>query len=407
MFAPLPLGLERERCLGTARRRLDAIPAVQCMLRPLWPGAAFLPSTSPMTSFRLISCRLTSFRLPSSRAGRRLWLLPLALLLGGCFDNARPEPPQTAVVTVPALPPIKVGLALGGGAAKGFAHIGVIKMLEANGIQPVAVSGTSAGSVVGALYASGMDAFQMQQHAFALDESRIRDVRLFSGGLVQGQKLQDYVNELVGKRPIEQMKKPLAIVSTQLETGDRTVFVRGNTGQAVRASSSVPGVFEPVIIGKSSYVDGGVVSPVPVDAARQLGADFIIAVDISSKASGKTPAHMVGIVNQSISIMGQKLGEQELARADIVIRPNVNDIGAADFQQRNNAILEGEKAALAAMPQIRAKLEQLQRTRLAAQAAALQAAQPATAECTEEGSRLGRLFGRGERCEASKRGGTR
>ncbi|WP_454827860.1 patatin-like phospholipase family protein [Pseudoxanthomonas wuyuanensis] len=339
---------------------------------------------------------------------RPLLLLPLAVLLGGCFDNTKSEPPPVAAVAapMPAPPPIKVGLALGGGAAKGFAHIGVIKMLEANGIQPVAVSGTSAGSVVGALYASGMDAFQMQQQAFALDESKIRDVRLFSGGLVQGQKLQDYVNQLIGNRPIEKMRKPLAIVSTQLETGNRTVFVRGNTGQAVRASSSVPGVFEPVVIGKSSYVDGGVVSPVPVDAARQLGADFIIAVDISSKASGTTPAHMVGIVNQSISIMGQKLGEQELARADIVIRPNVNDIGAADFQQRNNAILEGEKAALAAMPQIRAKLDQLQQTRVAAAAAAWQAAQPAPVECTQEASRLGRLFGRGDDCVAPKPGAT-
>lgn len=294
--------------------------------------------------------------------------LSLTLLLAACETGGGTRPTPEAVVPTPQpvpVKPIRIGLALGGGAAKGFAHIGVIKMLEANGIQPDVVSGTSAGSVVGALYASGMDAFQMQQQAFGLDEAEIRDVSLFSGGVVKGQKLQDYVNQLVGQRPIDRMKKPFAAVATHLETGERAVFVRGNTGQAVRASSSIPGVFEPVAIGQKHYVDGGVVSPVPVDAARQLGADFVIAVDISTKASGRNPGSLLGTVNQSITIMGQKLGAQELARADIVIRPNVGTIGAADFDQRNTAILEGERAALAAIPQIRAQLEQIRQARIA------------------------------------------
>ncbi len=318
------------------------------------------------------------------RCLRPLLLATLALPLAACFggDNAKPTPPPataTPAAPVAAPPKIRIGLALGGGAAKGFAHIGVIKMLEANGFVPEVVAGTSAGSVVGALYASGMDPFQMQTNAIALDEASIRDVSLFSGGVVKGQKLQDYVNQQVGNRPIERMRKPFAAVATELETGKRTFFVRGNTGQAVRASSSIPGVFEAVEIGKSHYVDGGVVSPVPVDAARQLGADLVIAVDISSKASGKNPGSMLGNVNQSITIMGQKLGAQELARADIVIRPQVLDIGAADFEQRHNAILQGEKAALAAMPQIRARVAQLQKQRTdAANAAA--AAQARSAE---------------------------
>ncbi len=311
----------------------------------------------------------------SFRFSLRARFLPFAatflstLLLAACASggDSRPAPDAIAPKPVPApVKPIRIGIALGGGAAKGFAHIGVIKMLEANGIVPEVVSGTSAGSVVGALYASGMDAFQMQKTAFGLDEAQIRDVSLFSGGVVKGQKLQDYVNQLVVNRPIERMKKPFAAVSTQLETGERTVFVRGNTGQAVRASSSIPGVFEPVTIGQKHYVDGGVVSPVPVDAARQLGADFVIAVDISTKVSGKNPGSLLGTVNQSITIMGQKLGQQELARANIVIRPLVNDIGPTDFEQRNNAILEGERAALAAMPQIRAQLAKLRAERIAA-----------------------------------------
>ncbi len=171
----------------------------------------------------------------------------LASLLAACASAPEVRAPVSVVASTP--PPVKVGIALGGGAAKGFAHIGVIKILEANGITPAVVSGTSAGSVVGALYASGMDAYAMQQKAFALDESRIRDVSLFSGGVVKGQKLQDYVNELVDGRRMEQMRKPFAAVATRLEDGQRTVFVRGNTGQAVRASSSIPGVFEAVAIG--------------------------------------------------------------------------------------------------------------------------------------------------------------
>jgi NTE family protein len=263
---------------------------------------------------------------------------------------------------------LKIGLALGGGAAKGFAHIGVIKMLEASGIHPDVVAGTSAGSVVGALYASGMDAFALQQTAFGLDEAKIRDVRLFSGGLVQGQALQDYVNQLLHKQPIEQLKLPFAAVATELESGTRTVFVRGNAGRAVRASSSIPGVFEPVEIHGKHYVDGGVVSPIPVDAARQLGADFVIAVDISAAPDGRNPQDMMGIVGQSLTIMGRQLAAQESARADVVIRPDLTGIGPTDFEQKNQAILAGEKAALAAIPAIRAKLAAMVAARQAAAA---------------------------------------
>jgi NTE family protein len=290
-----------------------------------------------------------------------------ALLLGGCW-NAKPD--KTPALAPPIVPAkVRIGLALGGGAAKGFAHIGVIKMLEASGIHPDVVSGTSAGSVVGALYASGMDAFQLQETAFSLDQASVRDVSLFSGGLVKGQKLQDYVNQLVGNRPLEKLDRPFAVVSTELETGERAVFVRGNTGQAVRASSSIPGVFEPVAIGGKHYVDGGVVSPVPVDAARQLGADIVIAVDISTRPDGSNPDGMLNIVGQSIGIMGRKLAEQELARADVVIRPKVGMIGPTDFDQKNVAILEGERAALAAIPAIRAKIAE----KTAAQAMPVQA----------------------------------
>jgi NTE family protein len=248
--------------------------------------------------------------------------------------------------------------------------------------------------VVGALYASGMNAFELQEKAVALDEARIRDLQLSSGGLLLGQKLEDFVNEQVRRQPLERLAKPFAAVATRLEDGERTVFVRGNTGQAVRASSSVPGVFQPVAIGKYHFVDGGVVSPVPVDAARQLGADVVIAVDISNKARGQTPTGMLGTIGQSIAIMGQKLGQAELSRADVIVRPQVLDIGGADFSQRSSAILEGEKAALAAMPQIRERIAQLQAareevTRLAKQ----KAAEAQHQACLDQRSRLQKLAG--------------
>src|SRR6185312_3793405 len=211
---------------------------------------------------------------------RRL-LLPLlaTLALGACTHAAKPVPPPLAPPPPP--PKLKIGLALGGGAAKGFAHIGVIKMLDA----------------------SGIDAFQMQQVAFGLDEAKIRDVQLFGDGLVRGRALENYVNQLVHNQPIQKLKMQFAAVATQLETGQRAVFISGNTGQAVRASSSIPGVFEPVAINGKHYVDGGVVSPIPVDAARQLGADFVIAVDISAKPDGTNPQGMFNIMGQSITIM--------------------------------------------------------------------------------------------------------
>lgn len=303
-------------------------------------------------------------------------------------------PTSSSASTANAPAPVRIGLALGGGAAKGFAHIGVIKMLEANGLTPDMVAGTSAGSLVGALYASGMDAFALQEKAVALDEASIRDLQWSAGGLVKGQKLQDYVNAQVNQRPLEKLGKPFVAVSTRLEDGKRTVFARGNTGQAVRASSSIPGVFEPVLIGGQHYVDGGVVSPVPVDAVRELGADIVIAVDISDKPRGQKPGNLLGTMGQSLAIMGQKLGQAELTRADITVRPKVLDMGPADFNQRAQAIIEGEKAALAVMPQIREKVAQLQAQRAqVAQLAQQQVQQERLQSCLQQRSSLQKMAG--------------
>ncbi|HOB46374.1 MAG TPA: patatin-like phospholipase family protein [Zoogloea sp.] len=247
----------------------------------------------------------------------------------------------------------KIALALGGGAARGFAHIGVIKALETSGIVPDFVVGTSAGSVVGALYAAGHGPFELQKLAIQLDEASVTDWSFFDRGLIKGEALERFINTHVGNRPIEGLKRRFAAVATDLQSGEPIVFQRGNTGIAVRASSAIPGVFPPVAIGGREYVDGGLVAPIPAREARSLGADLVIAVDISGRPSGKKNQGSVDVLLDTISIMGGALGKGELTAADVVIRPELRGLPATNFQQRHEAILEGEKVGFAAIARIR------------------------------------------------------
>jgi NTE family protein len=282
---------------------------------------------------------------------RRRLLLADTAALGLAACGAAPTRPDTAAPRAPRKP--RVALALGGGAALGFAHIGVIKALETSGIGVDVVVGTSAGSVVGALYAAGHGPFELQKLAIQLDEAAVTDWSLFDRGLIKGEALERFINTNVGGRPIEGLRRRFAAVATDLQSGEPIVFQRGNTGTAVRASSSIPGVFPPVTIGGREYVDGGLVAPIPVRAARGLGADLVIAVDISSRPSGKTKAGSLDVLLDTISIMGGALGKTELAAADVLIRPELRGLPATNFQQRHEAILEGEKAGFAAIPRVR------------------------------------------------------
>jgi NTE family protein len=217
-----------------------------------------------------------------------LALITITLLVSGCASQPATPPveqPPTPPVTVGQAPPrpLRVGLALGGGAARGFAHIGVIKVLEAQGIVPDLIAGTSAGSVVGALHAAGLDGFELQKVGMELDEATLADWSFPSRGLFKGEALQDFVNRQVRQKPLERLGKPFAAVATDLKNGEMVAFRTGNTGMAVRASSAVPGIFKPVSIRDREYVDGGLTSPVPVRAVKAMGADFVIAVDVGSK----------------------------------------------------------------------------------------------------------------------------
>lgn len=265
----------------------------------------------------------------------------LALSLAGC-DKASKTPTQTT--TLKAREPV-IAIALGGGGAKGFAHIGVLKVLESHGIKPKIVTGTSAGSFVGSIYASGKTPFQLQQIALQLKESDIRDLTLNRQGVVLGQKLQDYVNRQIANKPIEQFPIRFAAVATRLDNGKRADFIKGNAGQAVRASCSIPNVFVPTTIGGTKYVDGGLVSPIPVQTAQDMGADIVIAVDISARPVEGKSLSMFGLLDQTINIMGQQSINNELNRANVVIQPKVGHLGTLDLKASNQSILEGEKAA--------------------------------------------------------------
>lgn len=265
----------------------------------------------------------------------------LALSLAGC-DKAVKTPAKTAPIK--AREPV-IAVALGGGGAKGFAHIGVLKVLESHGIKPKIVTGTSAGSFVGSLYASGKSPYQLQQVALSFQESDIRDLTLNRQGVILGQKLQDYVNKNVGGKAIEQFPIRFAAVATRLDNGSKADFIKGNAGQAVRASCSIPNVFVPATIGGLKYVDGGLVSPIPVKTAKDMGADIVIAIDISARPDGSKALNMFGVLDQTLNIMGQQSINEELGRANIVIQPKVGHIGTLDLKSSNAAILEGEKAA--------------------------------------------------------------
>jgi NTE family protein len=307
---------------------------------------------------------------------RRAALAALAVagsaLLAACNATMQPRTDQQAAVC-PAVPasapavaevappprptrPPRVALALGGGAARGFAHIGVIEVLEENGIRPDIVTGTSAGSLVAALYAAGRTGKELEAIAINMDESALTDWSFPGRGLIRGEALAHYIREATGNKPLEQMKIPLGIVATDLDTGRPIVFRRGDVGTAVRASSAVPAVFQPVRIGTHEYVDGGLASPVPVRAARDMGADVIIAVDISQLPDGGDTSNALHMLLQTFSIMSRSINELELKEAEIALHPRLVGVAGTDFTVRKKNIEAGREAALAMLPQIKAKV---------------------------------------------------
>ena len=320
-----------------------------------------MKTARPAPKIAAMAVRSTSL---SSR--RRFVAAGFALVAAGCQTVAPPSPPPPPALPPPAAPPPlprppRVGLALGGGAARGFAHIGVIQVLEEAGIKPQLVVGTSAGSLVAALYATGKSGAELGMLALGMDESALTDWSFPGRGVIRGEALARYVREQTGGISIEKMKLPLGIVATDLDSGQPILFQRGDPGVAVRASSAVPAVFQPVKIGDREYVDGGLVSPVPVRFARQMGAELVLAIDISSPPEGQATGDAMRMLLQTFAIMGKSINTLELRDADVVFRPKLNGVGSADFAARQRAIMAGREAAQAGLPELRARIATLTR----------------------------------------------
>lgn len=293
--------------------------------------------------------------------------LCMAIALSGC-GSLSTTTPSVDVNKSPSMAErreLKLGLALGGGAARGFAHLGVIEVLEEAGLRPSHVVGTSAGSLVAALYASGKSTAELARMAETMQEADITDwmLPILNRGALRGEALARYVNTQVGGRNLEQMKIPLGIVATDLKSGDAITFRRGNTGAAVRASSAVPAVFQPVRIGEREYVDGGLVAPVPVRQTREMGANFVIAVDISSDPEGNPSSDTFQILMQTFTIMGKTINTLALKEADFVVRPALTGVKSADFSARMRSIEAGRVAMRAALPALKLRMAQFEEGR--------------------------------------------
>ncbi len=292
----------------------------------------------------------------------KIALLAATVLLLNACTTAPVKPADTPAVVAPQpvaiKRPPKIALALGGGAARGFAHVGVIAALEEAGIKVDMVLGTSAGSLVGAIYASGKNAAQLQEIALKMEEAEITDWTLpfFNRGILRGEALSNYINRQVNNKLIESLPMPLGIVATDLKSGQGVLFTQGDTGRAVRASSAVPSIFTPVKIGDREFVDGGLVAPVPVKYAKQMGAELIIAVDISAAPEGNASDGTVAVLLQTFAIMGKSINEYALQGADVVVRPELVGVKSGDFTAKRRAIDAGRQAMQRMMPQLRAAI---------------------------------------------------
>jgi NTE family protein len=290
-------------------------------------------------------------------------MLKLAALLAAAFVAACSLPPadyngagaprQAAIVPLRSDRPV-VAFALGSGGSRGFAHVGVIKALEEAGVEADIVTGASSGAIVAAFYASGYRARQIEAIALEVEEADLVDLVPFGKGWVKGEALQQFVNRMVEGRPIERLARRFAVVAVAAQSGRLTVFNRGNTGVAVRASASVPNVFVPPVINGEEYLDGGLLSPVPVKLARAMGADVVIAVDVSWFAQARNAA------DSDMSQYGRSaryaLLAGELEAADVVVTPRTVRTRLLDFDRKAENIRAGETAAREAVAAIRQRI---------------------------------------------------
>jgi NTE family protein len=252
-----------------------------------------------------------------------------------------------------------IGLALGGGFARGFAHLGVLQVLEQNHIPVSHIAGTSVGSILGAAYASGAPLARIIETCRTL---RFRDIarwRVSRLGLASNQRLENLIERVFDSRRFEDLRIPLAVVATDLTSGEPVVFTQGNLVDAIRASCAFPGLFEPVEIGTRCLADGGLVAPVPTRAARDLGAGVVIGVSVGMQDGHRgAPTNIFQVVSRAVSAAQKHQLEVWERHADLVLRPDVQSLAWDDFHRAEEAIAAGAAAARHALPRIEKMLVQ-------------------------------------------------
>jgi NTE family protein len=283
-----------------------------------------------------------------------------ALSLAGALAGCRTVPPLPPGPPAEAPRP-KVALVLGGGAARGFAHVGVIRALEQEKIPIDLVVGTSVGSLIGAIYASDVNSFELEWTAFSLQKEDLFDYGVLTAvmgmGLAKGDKLEAFVKGKVATQDIEQLKLPFAAVATDLNWGTKVVLDSGSIARAVRASSAIPGVFQPVTHMGKLLVDGGVVDNIPIAVARAKGADIVVAVDISENVGNTNITNLVDVMLQAANIMFALNVEHSKRDADVLVAPKVGDVAMLDFGQKKRCMQAGIDAGRAAVPEIRRAID--------------------------------------------------
>ncbi|MBL0210847.1 MAG: patatin-like phospholipase family protein [Holophagaceae bacterium] len=293
-------------------------------------------------------------------------LLPtIAIALLSLLTACQPAPPVTIPrPTIPQGPPPKpkIALVLGGGAARGFAHVGVIRALEQEKIPIDMVVGTSVGGLIGAIYAADVNSFDLEWTAFQLEKDDLFDFGVLNAvvgmGLAKGDKLEAWVKGHIKTANIENMKIPFAAVATDLNWGHKVVLDKGSVARAIRASAAIPGVFQPVQHQGKILVDGGVTDNIPISVAKAKGADIVIAVDISANLGNTNITNLVGVTLQATSIMFARNVEHAKKDADVLITPGgIGDVGMLDFTQKKRCMQAGIAATQQAMPAIRKAIE--------------------------------------------------
>lgn len=299
----------------------------------------------------------------NKKVSLRFLLLPLLyLLLSSCQTIHFTKNPEAFVPELPATKkPVKFALVLGGGGVRGIAHIGVLEVLEQAGLKPDLIVGCSAGSIVGSLYASRLDTRWLKSILLPKNSSHFME---FQGSdlpvaLFSNSGLEKFLQQHLENKRFQDLRIPFVAVATNLQTGRLTPFFTGPLVKPVLASSAVPGAFNPVSLYNTHFVDGGVADPVPVQTARDMNAEFVLAVEVPQKLSEEPPHNLLDIMWRSLIINYSALSKQNALKADVVIEVPIADVGMFSDDQNINLYLLGRERAIEALPEIQRRLAEL------------------------------------------------